>query len=292
MNVAPQPEWNEAELEGALRLDPVGVDVFVNPRLSLNMNGKLFGGQFIANALSAAMLTAEHRVPGHFQGVFLRPGHAGVPLELRVERVHDGRQLSHRRVQMMQADRLIFSAQVVLREPAADMTLLHQAAPSQAYEAPESLIEVQELAERFRDRLTPAVLRRMVVKKAVLVKPVDPESALLHRSPEPRLAIWLKSSQALSSEPLMQYAALAFFSDFWLCWPCRSSHIDGLMHPVNRMSSLDHSMWFHASPRVDDWLLYEVESPVAARSFGLGRGALYTRDGQLLASCMQQALLS
>ena len=292
MNAALQPEWNEAELEGALRLDPVGADVFVNPRLSLNMNGKLFGGQFIANALSAAMLTAEHRVPSHFHGVFLRPGHAGMPLELRVERVHDGRQLSHRRVQMMQAGRQIFSAQAYLREPAADMTLLHQAAPSRAHAMPESLAEVQELAERFRDRLAPEILRRMVMKKAVLVKPVDQQAALLLRSPEPRLAIWLKATQAVSTTPLMQYAALAFFSDFWLCWPCRSAHVDGLINPDNRMSSLDHSMWFHAEPRLDDWLLYEVDSPISGSSFGLGRGAMYTRSGQLLASCMQQALLS
>lgn len=291
MSPAPQLEWNEAELEGALRLDAAGADVFVNPRLSLNMNGKLFGGQFIANALSAAMLTATHRVPSHFQGVFIRPGHAGQALELRVERMHEGRQLSQRRVQMMQAGRLIFSAQVYLRDPSADLAQLHQSTPRCLHAAPESLLEVQELAERYRDRVGPEVLQRMVAKKAVLVKPVDAEAALVRRSPEPRLAIWLQSSMALPSTPLMRYAALAFFSDFWLCWPCRSPYLEGLIHPGNRMSSLDHSMWFHADPQLDDWLLYEVESPVSDTRFGLGRGAMYTRKGALLATCMQQALL-
>lgn len=284
-------EWDEADLSGALRLDAAGTDRFVNPRLALNMNSKLFGGQFIANCLSAAMLTAGRRVPRMIQGVFLRSGHAEIALELEVERVHDGGRLSHRRVQMIQAGRLIFSAQVYLHDAAAHDDLLHQSTSANLAVTPETLDDVESLGARHSDRLGPELRRRLQSKRSVLVKPVYPEHGLFARSPEPKLAAWLKPAMPVSAEPLMQYAALAFLSDFWLCWPSRSSHIDGLIDPSNRMSSVDHSLWFHRTPCVDDWLLYEVESPAASENFGLGRGALYARDGRLVASSAQQAFL-
>lgn len=288
------PAWNEAELEGALRLDPAGPDRYVNPRLSLNMSGKLFGGQFIANALSAAMMTAGGRVPRHFQGLFLRPGHAGTPLELSVERIHEGRRLSHRRVQMRQGGRLIFTAQVNLAERVETECLLHQA-DAAPHPAAELLDDVQALAEQFRNRLGFEKHHRLTVKKAVEVRPVDREAALLARSRAPRLAVWLKPSVAVSADPVLQYAALAFLSDFWLCWPGRSPYREGVLDGASQMYSLDHSMWFHTEPPAlgwtRDWLLYEVESPAASEQFSLGRGMLYTSDGQLLASSAQQAMM-
>lgn len=286
--------WNEAALEEVLRLDPVpgASDRFVNPRLSLNMSGKLFGGQFIANTLMAAMLTAQGARPRMFQGVFLRPGHEGMPLELLVERVHDGTRLTHRRVQMVQDGRVIFSAQVYLDAAPYDQPALHQQAARHLRPAPEELTDLDMLRERHRERLGPEMYRRLGIKIAVQVRPVQGAHGLIERSGEPRLALWMKPSLPLPADPLMHYAAVAYMSDYWLCWPTRSPHMDGLMDPGHRMFSLDHSMWFHAPPRADDWLLYEVDSPHAGNGYGLGRGALYRRDGHLIASAAQQALLT
>ena len=286
------PAWNPIELEGALRLDPVGTDRFVNPRLGLNMSGNLFGGQFIANTLSAAMLTCGTRVPKSFQGVFLRPGHPTGILELNVERVHDGARLSHRRVQMIQSGRLIFSAQIYLADPRESPSPPdHQASARDLSPAPETLDDIEQLSDAAGDRIPARSRERLLSKKSVLVKPVRGAEGLMSRSPEARLATWLKPTLAVASDPVLQYAALAFLSDYWLCWPTRSPHVDCLFDPGNRMHSLDHSLWFHGLPDVNDWLLYEVESPIARAGFGLGRGALYDRRGTLLASAAQQALL-
>ncbi len=288
---ASAPAWDPIELEGALRLDRVGPDRYVNPRLGLNMSGNLFGGQFIANTLSAAMLSCEKRVPKSIQGVFLRPGRPGQTLELIVERVQDGLRLSHRRVQMIQSGRLIFSAQVYLNDPQPLAPPQHQTTARDLAPTPESLADIEELSAAFGDRVPERTRQRLLSKKSVLVKPVRGAQGLLSPSPEPRLATWLKPTVAVSADPLFQYAALAFLSDYWLCWPTRSPHIESLFDPSNRMHSLDHSLWFHALPDVNDWLLYEVESPVAGNGFGLGRGALYDRHGLLIASAAQQALL-
>lgn len=288
------PHWNPASLEDVLRLDPVAgePDHFVNPRLSLNMNGKLFGGQFIANTLSAAMSTAPRRTPRMFHGVFLRPGHAGIPLELRVERVQDGTRLTHRRVQMIQDRRVIFSAQVYLDAAPFDQPVLHQEAARHLEPPPETLDDLDQLRERYRERLGPEMHHRLGIKVAVQVRPVHGAHGLIERSNEPRLALWMKPALPVSPDPLMHYAALAYMSDYWLCWPTRSPHMNGLMDPGHRMFSLDHALWFHAPPSVDDWLLYEVVSPQAGNGYGLGRGALYRRDGRLIASAAQQALLT
>jgi acyl-CoA thioesterase-2 len=287
----PSPAWDPVELEGALRLDPAGPDRYVNPRIGLNMSGNLFGGQFIANTLSAAMLSCGKRVPKSIQGVFLRPGRAGQTLELIVDRVQDGLRLSHRRVQMIQSGRLIFSAQVYLNDPQPLSPPEHQATARDLFPEPEALADIEELSAAFGDRVPAPIRQRLLSKKSVLVKPVRGVEGLLSRSPEPRLATWLKPTVAVPADPLFQYAALAFLSDYWLCWPTRSPHIESLFDPSNRMHSLDHSLWFHAPPDVKDWLLYEVESPIAGNGFGLGRGALYDRGGRLIASAAQQALL-
>jgi acyl-CoA thioesterase-2 len=56
-------------------------------------------------------------------------------------------------------------------------------------------------------------------------------------------------------------------------------------------ASLDHAMWFHRDFRIDDWLLYEMDSTNASAARGLNRGSIYTRDGKLVASVAQEGLM-
>jgi acyl-CoA thioesterase-2 len=58
-----------------------------------------------------------------------------------------------------------------------------------------------------------------------------------------------------------------------------------------QMASLDHAMWFHRPFRVDDWLLYSLDSPTAQNARGLARGLIYTRSGTLVASVAQEGLI-
>jgi acyl-CoA thioesterase-2 len=57
------------------------------------------------------------------------------------------------------------------------------------------------------------------------------------------------------------------------------------------MASLDHAMWFHRTFRADDWLLYEQDSPNATSGRGLSRGLVFTRQGTLVATVMQEGLI-
>jgi acyl-CoA thioesterase-2 len=57
------------------------------------------------------------------------------------------------------------------------------------------------------------------------------------------------------------------------------------------MASLDHALWFHRDIRIDDWLLYAMDSPNASGARGLSRGQFFTRDGTLVASTTQEGLI-
>jgi acyl-CoA thioesterase-2 len=57
------------------------------------------------------------------------------------------------------------------------------------------------------------------------------------------------------------------------------------------MASLDHATWFHHPARVDEWLLFDLDSPAAAGGRGLARGAVYAADGRLVASLAQEGLM-
>jgi acyl-CoA thioesterase-2 len=57
------------------------------------------------------------------------------------------------------------------------------------------------------------------------------------------------------------------------------------------VASIDHAMWFHRPMRVDEWLLYSIESPAAAGARGFARASLFTRDGLLVGSTAQEGLV-
>lgn len=65
----------------------------------------------------------------------------------------------------------------------------------------------------------------------------------------------------------------------------------GLIWSEGSQASLDHAMWFHRPFRADDWLLYDQGSPTAAAARGLATGAIFTREGSLAVSVVQEGLI-
>ncbi|KAL6240598.1 acyl-CoA thioesterase [Rhinocladiella similis] len=62
---------------------------------------------------------------------------------------------------------------------------------------------------------------------------------------------------------------------------------------VDMMVSLDHTIYFH-NPRqfcADDWMLVEMESPWADHERGLVTQRIWTKDGILVATCIQEGVI-
>ena len=105
-----------------------------------------------------------------------------------------------------------------------------------------------------------------------------------------RYQLWMKAVAALPEDQLLRSAVLAFASDFALLTPSLRLHGVTMFDPRLRIASLDHAMWFHRPAALDEWLLFDLDSPSAQGGRSLGRGKVYTEDGTLVASLAQEGM--
>jgi acyl-CoA thioesterase II len=220
---------------------------------------------------------------------FLRPGTPGVPIVYQVERVRDGRSFTTRRVVAVQQGRTIFNLTASFHQP--EPGIEHQV-PMPDVPDPESL---PKLADEIREHLgeLPESLERLERRMAFdirYVKRLSWDTGDLADA-EPRSGVWMRVIGSLGDDPLVHTCALTYASDMTL--------LDAVRIPVEPlwgqrgfdMASLDHAMWFHRPFRVDEWFLYEQESPIATGGRGLARGQIFDREGKLIVSVMQEGLM-
>jgi acyl-CoA thioesterase II len=103
--------------------------------------------------------------------------------------------------------------------------------------------------------------------------------------------VWLRADGRLPDDPLIHTIVLTYASDMTLLDTSMLPHGGSWFDPSLFMASLDHAMWFHRTFRADDWLLYEQDSPNATNGRGLSRGLVFTRQGTLVATVMQEGLI-
>ncbi|MEL0028677.1 MAG: acyl-CoA thioesterase II, partial [Perlucidibaca sp.] len=121
--------------------------------------------------------------------------------------------------------------------------------------------------------------------------PIDPVNPFAPETREPRRAHWMKAQMTLPDDPFLHQCILAFSSDFALMGTAMLPHAVHFMSPGMQCASIDHAMWFHRPFRVDEWLLYSMDSPSASSAKGINRGLIHTRDGVLVASTAQEGLM-
>jgi acyl-CoA thioesterase-2 len=101
----------------------------------------------------------------------------------------------------------------------------------------------------------------------------------------------MRAIAPLPDDPVVHRALLAYASDHGLLRAAMLPHGLSFMSGRVRPASLDHAMWFHRDFRMDDWLLYMIDSPSAGGGRGLSRGSVFTRDGRLVASTAQEGMI-
>ena len=106
-----------------------------------------------------------------------------------------------------------------------------------------------------------------------------------------REQLWFRATEPLEDTSLLHAAIMTFVSDLTLVSTILLRHSLSLFDTEFFGASLDHCMWFHRPMRVDDWVFYDLNSPVAYGALGLSHGSLYARNGDLLASVAQEGLV-
>ncbi|QIQ04732.1 acyl-CoA thioesterase [Streptomyces liangshanensis] len=254
---------------------------------------RVFGGQVAAQALVAAGRTVpEDRGAHSLHAYFLRPGDPGAPIVYNVDRIRDGRSFTTRRVVAVQHGQPIFHLSASFQ--LAEEGLEHQARMPDAPD-PETLPTAAEMLPRYADRFVdPSVVDRLLVARgAVDLRYVDaPPYGSVGAPREPRSQVWFRTAGKLSDDPLLHVCLATYVSDMTLLDSILLAHGRGGWAVGDVVgASLDHAMWFHRPFRADEWLLYDQESPSSSGGRGLGQARIYTRDGALAISVIQEGLI-
>jgi acyl-CoA thioesterase-2 len=255
-------------LQALLDIRPIDDDVYEAP-VSTDGPPRLFGGLVAAQALLAAAKTVDAQRPAHsLHGYFILPGRPGVPIAYHVDRTRDGRSFSTRHVTARQDGVAIFEllASFQAPEPGIDF----QADPPEIGPVPDAL------AEPF---FPMAFARQLDVRP--LAPPAEDGGWRIH-------PYWVKTSEPIGDDPVLNIVVLTFISDLALMAGARAP---GTWVPMAAAASVDHAVWFHRVPSVDDWLLFSTETVANIGTRGLVRGSMHTADGTLVATVTQEALL-
>jgi acyl-CoA thioesterase-2 len=249
---------------------------------------QVFGGQVLGQALVAATATAENRAVHSLHAYFLRRGDFNSPIVYEVDRALDGKHFSSRRVVAIQHGRQIFnmSASFQLAETGLD----HQI-PMPDVPLPESLPDVESHYRGMADQLPAAMRRILEQKRPFEFRPVQPPDPLRQAKSAPLKYIWFRAVDKVADNEALHRCLLAYVSDFHLLDTALRPHGVSMISPQLNIASIDHAMWFHRSVRVDDWLLYSIDSPSASGARGFTRGSVFSRDGRLVASAAQEGLI-
>ncbi len=212
---------------------------------------RIYGGQVIAQAYIAACATVEDdSAPHSLHAYFIRPGVLKQPVLYSVDPIRNGKSFHTRTVKAIQNNEVIFT-----------MTISFQ----------------QEIFLKERE---------------YSIKWVEWNDVFDPKKMPPIRNIWLKPNGKIPGDSIFHHAFLSYVSDSGLLVPCMYPHGLSFMSPNLKMiASLDHAMWFQKRDfKWDDWILYSTDSPHTGGSRGLGRGTFFTRDGEIIASTIQEGL--
>lgn len=232
-------------------------------------SAQVFGGQVLGQALSAASHTVVDRRAHSLHAYFLRRGDMKAPIIYDVDRSRDGGNFSVRRVVAIQHGRPIFNLAASFQNP--ETGLEHQDEMPDV-DGPDRLQDVTQLAPEILQQVPEKMRRYLTVKRPFEFRPVEPMDFLTNKSRPPLKHVWIKSVDALPSDRALHQNLLAYVSDYELLGTSTLPH--GLTFGRGRimMASLDHALWFHRDFRIDDWLLYAMDSPNSSGARGFSRG--------------------
>jgi acyl-CoA thioesterase II len=255
---------------------------------------RIFGGLVISQALVAAMRSVDSKIHPHsLHAYFILPGDPALPITYEVDRLRDGRSFATRRVVARQNGAAIFALSASFH--AEESGYNHQL-PMPAVPAPETLLSEKDIATNFKAQLPENILRYFQRDRPIELKPTSLKRYLGQVASKGELAnptqnVWFRATGPLPDDFAIHLAVLAYASDMTLIDTALVAHSKSVFNADIQGASLDHAMWFHRPFRMNDWMLYAQDSPSTFGGLGLARGLIYTRDGQLVASVVQEGLL-
>ena len=276
------------ELISLLSLEKIEENIFRGQNYKTPW-GRVFGGQVLAQSLHAANQTvSEDRIVHSMHAYFILSGDIHQPIIYDVDRIRDGGSFTTRRVVAIQKGRPIFNmaASFQVEKEGFEHQIKMPEVPS-----PDKLLPDFELAKAFKKQM-PELYKRYLSPKPIEFRPVEKFDPLNPEKSKPFRNVWIKAVGKLSDDKRLHQEILAYASDYNLLTTAILPHRDKVNHNDLYFASLDHAMWFHRSFRMDEWLLYALDSPSASNTRGFTRGNIFNQKGLLVASVVQEGLMA
>uniref|UniRef100_UPI00398EA5C7 acyl-coenzyme A thioesterase 8 n=1 Tax=Pristiophorus japonicus TaxID=55135 RepID=UPI00398EA5C7 len=292
-NSSPNGDLRSVLVTSVLNLERLEVDLYRGTHHWIPRSRMLFGGQIVGQALVAAAMSVSDNVFAHsLHCYFVRAGDPNVPVLYQVDRIRDGKSFSVRSVKAIQHGHPILICQTSFQKK-MESPIQHQFTMP-VVPAPETVMTQGELIEKYlRDPdLTEnhkvGLTKILAEEIPIEIKPINPPDYYRRIPMEPLQRFWVRARGYIGEGNMKLHCCVAaYISDYSFL---RTALLPHLQYRVKFMASLDHSMWFHAPFRSDEWMLYECESPWSGGCRGLVQGRLWKQNGVLAVSCAQEGV--
>jgi len=270
----------------ALELADLGERVY-EARGEADLGSHLFGGLVLAQGLAAAHRESQRARANSLHAYFLHRGNARDSIRYGVELLRRSRAFATYQVTARQGGEAILRMLVSYHD--REEGLRHQIPMDRVGPPSGETFERALLRAMTPDAQRDPAEDAVPFELPVEIRGVAARALFTDEVQPPRAHCWMRMRGALPDDPGLHQCLFAYASDYAIMAPILHPH--PLPVTAIQSASLDHAIWFHRDFRMDDWVLFELDSPVAADARGIGRGLLYTRDGELVSSCAQEGLI-
>ena len=265
------------------QIAPRQTDAFAFVGDSMMPQQRIFGGQVVAQCLMAANQTVGPKLNAHsLHAYFLRAGDPSIPIDFEVDPIRDGRSFSTRRVVARQKGEAIFNTSISYHceEEGVSHCFTMPEVPT-PHSGADDLSGFRGFTTKPGD---PNLIELYQIERQRVTEYLAEEQPPLGRS-------WFRAVGPLPDDCAKHQAALVMISDYSLLSTVFYPH--PYSNPIKHFmaASLDHAIWFHHPGKMDDWVLYDCDTPRAGGGRGFSRGFLWSQDGTLLASTAQESLM-
>jgi acyl-CoA thioesterase-2 len=143
----------------------------------------------------------------------------------------------------------------------------------------------------MEERMRQHGLEWAIHPRPIDIRNVEEPAYLNHDRGRTTQHVWFKAAAPLPDDPLLHTCVVTYASDMTLLDTSLLPHGKTFGDTGLQMASLDHAMWFHRPFRADEWLLYAQHTPSASGGRGLAQGDIFTADGQLVVTVVQEGLI-
>ncbi len=266
--------------------EKIGDNKYIGKNLDI-ATGSIYGGHVLGQGLLAAYDTVEEdRIAHSLHGYFLIPGNLNEDIEYEVEIIRDGGSFSTRRILAKQRAGTIFILAVSFQknESGYDNFIPMDKVPD-----PEGLISYDDVRKMLMDQAGESFRKLMELEFPFEFRLVDLSNPISPEKFSPRRRIWFRFRQEFTGDIKMQQALLAYASDYNLL-STSILPVEGATLMNTQMASLDHAMWFFRPIKISKWMLYDLETPNISNARGFVKGNIYSEEGVLISSVVQEGL--